>query len=205
MSLNQAIDTPWKAFNELRRIASSPFIRLYFIVHGVSWQPGWRIFGKPLIQKHKGSTIEIGKDFIMRNWLGSNPLGINHRSVLATWSADAVIQIGNHVGITGVSIVAESRIIIGDRVRIGANSTIVDTDFHPISSLERQIHPNSGKSEEIIIDDDVFIGMNVLILKGSRIGKGSVVGAGSVVVGKIPAGVIVAGNPARIITEIDAE
>lgn len=204
MSLIQAREMPWKAINELRRRAFSPFIHLYFSFHGVSWQPCWRIFGAPLIQKHKGSRIEIGKGFQMRNWFGSNPLGINHRSVLATWSADAVIQIGDNVGITGASIVAESRITIGNNVRIGANSTIIDTDFHPISAWERQAKITSGKSEAIIIGDDVFIGMNVLILKGSRIGTGSVVGAGSVVAGQIPEGVIAAGNPAQIIREIGA-
>lgn len=203
MSFSQASQTPWKAFNELRRIAAIPFTRIYFAIHGVSWHSGWRIFGRPLIQKHRGSTIEIGKDFHMRNWFGSNPLGINHRSVLSTWSADAEIRIGNHVGITGASIVAESRITIGDNVLIGANSTIIDTDFHPISAGVRQANPSLGMSKEIIIDDDVFIGMNVLILKGSKIGKGSIVGAGSVVSGQIPGGMIVAGNPARIIREIE--
>lgn len=204
MSFTEAREMPWKALNELRRRAFSPFIHLYFSFHGVSWQPGWRIFGSPLIQKHKGSRIEIGKGFQMRNWFGSNPLGINHRSVLATWSADAVIQIGNDVGVTGASIVAESRITIGNNVRIGANAAIIDTDFHPITARERQVKTAPARSEEIIIGDDVFIGMNVLILKGSRIGKGSVVGAGSVVAGEIPEGVIVAGNPAQIIREIGA-
>jgi acetyltransferase-like isoleucine patch superfamily enzyme len=45
--------------------------------------------------------------------------------------------------------------------------------------------------------------MNVLVLKGTSIGVGSVIGAGSVVTGDIPAGVIVAGNPAKVIREIE--
>lgn len=197
-----ALDTPWKAFNEIRRIGFTPFYRLYFALHGVAWQPGWRMFGLPLIQKHRGSEIHIGSYLQMRNWFGSNPLGVNHRSILATWSADAEIGIGDHVGMTGASIVAESRIIIGDHVRIGANSTIVDTDFHPLTAEERGIDPRAGNTQKILIADHVFIGMNVLVLKGSSIGKGSVIGAGSVVTGQVPEGVIAAGNPARVIREI---
>src|SRR5210317_725783 len=74
-----ALDTPWKAFNEMRRIVFTPFYRLYFALHGVAWQPGWRMFGLPLIQKHRGSEIHIGSYLQMRNWFGSNPLGVNHR------------------------------------------------------------------------------------------------------------------------------
>ena len=57
-------------------------------------------------------------------------------------------------------------------------------------------------SKEIIIEDDVFIGMHSLILKGAQIGKGSVIGAGSIVTGKIPANVIAAGQPAKVIKEL---
>ena len=53
-----------------------------------------------------------------------------------------------------------------------------------------------------VIEDDVFIGMNCLILKGVVIGRGSVVGAGSVVTGNIPPGVMGAGNPARVIRAV---
>ena len=54
----------------------------------------------------------------------------------------------------------------------------------------------------IVIEDVVFIGMQSLILKGVRIGCGSVVGAGSVVVMDVPPGVVVAGNPARVVKRL---
>ncbi len=198
-----AFDTPWKISNELFRIGLIPLCRLYFAVHGISWQPGWRIFGLPLIQKNRRSEIHIGSFLQMRNWFGSNPLGVNHRSILATWSAQAKITIGNHVGLTGTAIVSESKVTIGDYVQIGANSSIVDTDFHPLQASERLVNPKHGKTNEVIIGNHVFIGMNVLVLKGSTIGNGSVIGAGSVVTGDIPERVIAAGNPIRIIREID--
>ena len=46
--------------------------------------------------------------------------------------------------------------------------------------------------------------MGVYVLKGVTIGQGSVIGAGSVVSSDIPAGVIAAGNPARVIRNVDA-
>ena len=52
------------------------------------------------------------------------------------------------------------------------------------------------------IGENVFVGMSVKILKGVTIGADSVIGAGAVVSASIPAGVIAAGNPARIVREL---
>ncbi len=196
------LDTPWKVNNELRRYLAWPYIRLYFARHGVTWGPGWRVFGTPLIQRCRGSRIHIGAHFEMRNWFGSNPLGVNHRCILATWAAEAVIEVGDSAGLTGATLCAACSITIGRRVRIGANSTITDSDFHPLEITERRDNPRNGRTAPVIVEDDVFIGMQTLVLKGSHIGHGSVIGAGSVVAGRIPAGVIAAGNPARIVREL---
>jgi len=101
--------------------------------------------------------------------------------------------------LTGSVIVAEDHVSVGNRVLIGANVTITDTDFHPLDPQERQEDINAGRSAPITIGDDVFIGMNSLILKGVAIGDGSVVGAGSVITQDVPAHTIVAGNPASVI------
>lgn len=94
-------------------------------------------------------------------------------------------------------LVAAERIQIGQRVQVGANCTIADTDFHPLTAAGRaQDFLAGAHAAPITIEDDVFIGMQCLILKGVTIGRGSVVGAGSVVTRDVPAGVVVAGNPA---------
>ena len=54
-------------------------------------------------------------------------------------------------------------------------------------------------TREVVLGKDCFIGCNALILKGTKIGDGSVVGAGSVVCGEFPSGVVIGGNPARVI------
>ena len=100
---------------------------------------------------------------------------------------------------TGATIVAAERIEIGDRVFLGANATIVDTDFHPLDPQTRRIDVLAGRHAPVLIESDVFIGMNSLILKGVQIGTGSVIGAGSVVVRDVPPGVIAAGNPAQVV------
>lgn len=198
--IKDSIDTPWKAVNEVRRLIWKPAIWSYFVLHGVKQGSEWSIYGLPLIQRFKGSTISIGNHFEMRNWFNSNPLGVNHRCILATWAADAKIEIGNDVGMTGATICAQSRVVIGDRVNLGASCTIVDTDFHPLHARTRM--PAPGASAPVIIEGDNLIGMHSLILKGSRIGKGAVIGAGSVVAGEIPPNVVAAGNPARVIREL---
>lgn len=196
--LKQLWGMPWVVGLEFRRILALPYIRLLFACHGIRWQPRWRIWGMPIIQRYRGSRIELGEGLLLRSWPSSNPLAPNHPVVLATRSAQALIRVGRDVGMTGATIVAAERIEIGDRVFVGANATIVDTDFHPLDPETRQRDVLAGEHRPVVLEDDVFVGMNSLILKGVRIGRGAVIGAGSVVTKNVPPGVVVAGNPARI-------
>jgi len=200
--MNEAFNTPWKVKNEVWRWISLPYIRLLFRINQIRWGANWKIFGVPIIQKHRQSTMRFGNGFSLRSSAGSNPLGINHPVILWTCEAKSILEIGENFGMTGGSICAADHITIGNEVNVGANSIIVDTDFHPLDSQGRRLHPQDGKTAPIVIEDDVFIGMNCLILKGVTIGKGSVIGAGSVVTKNIPPGVIAAGNPARVIRNL---
>ena len=195
--LKGTIETPWKAVNEIRRIAWVPFLRAYFALHGVRWGRGWHVYGTPLIQRHRGSSIRAADGLELRSWFSSNPLGVRQRCVLATWSRGASIEIGEDVGMSGATLCASERIRIGDRVLLGAGTAVVDTDFHPLAPGRRGVEVGGGATAPIEIEDDCFLGMNVIVLKGASIGRGSVVGAGSVVTGRIPAGSVFAGNPAR--------
>lgn len=77
---------------------------------------------------------------------------------------------------------------------------ILDNDFHPIEAEARNKDDKDMiRSKEVVIGKDCFIGCNALILKGSKIGDGSVVGAGSVVSGEFGSGVVIAGNPGKVI------
>lgn len=200
--MQKARDMPWLARLELRRRLAWPVIRMQFAWHGIEWGSNWRIFGRPIIQRHRGSTLKAGRDLVLRSWTDSNPLAPTHPVVLSTRSASAEITIGDECGFTGAVVVAETKVTIGDRVLAGGNAQIVDTDFHPLDPDERRRNINAGASRPISIGDDVFIGMNSIILKGVTIGDGSVVGAGSVVSQDVPPRTIVAGNPARVVRSL---
>lgn len=200
--LEEILNTPWKAWNESRRLAGYPAARLQFALAGVPWGKRWRVFGKPILQRHRNSTWQLGAGLELRSSAGSNPVGLLRPVILSTRAANAVLRIGDDCGLSGVSIVAVERVEIGHRVLLGANAVISDTDFHPLDPEARRRDSGAGHHAPVIIGDDVFVGMNALILKGVTIGPGSVVGAGSVVTRDVPEGAIVAGNPARIIDPV---
>lgn len=196
------LDKPWAVVDEFRRLLLLPYIWLVFFCHGLRWGAGCRIYGTPILQRHRGSSIVLGRGVQLRSWRSSNPLSPYHPVVLATRAANAQIVIGDDTGMTGATLVAAESIHIGRDVSIGANTTIVDTDFHHLSYEARLRDPQGALHRPVIIEDGVFIGMNSIILKGVHIGRGSVIGAGSVVVSAIPDGVIAAGNPARVLRNI---
>ncbi len=195
--------TPWKISNEIKRMLSIPFVWLYFRINGTGWGKDWKLYGKPVIQRHRQSSILMGPGLSLRSTLSSNPLGPNHPVIICTWKPSAKIQIGSHFAMTGGTICAAQEILIGDHVSVGANTTIIDTDFHPVSHELRLGDSSAGASKPVKIADHVFIGMNCIILKGVTLGYGCVIAAGSVVTKDIPAGVIAGGNPARILSTIE--
>lgn len=199
-SLRQARVMPWKAGNELRRLLLLPCV--WWALRGVEVGGDWRCYGLPIIQRHRQSEIRIGRRMNLRSTARSNPLGPNHPVIISTRRAGARLTIGDDFGMTGGSLVCDERISIGDRVWVGANTVIADTDFHPLQPQQRKAAPLDAKTAPIAIADDVFIGMNALILKGVSIGAGAVIGAGSVLRRDVPAGAIVAGNPAVVVGEL---
>ncbi len=90
---------------------------------------------------------------------------------------------------------ASERIDIGAHCMIGPFCYITDHD-HAAGSADELI------SKPTRIGERVWLGAHVTVLKGVSIGDGSIVGAGSVVTKSLPAGVVVVGNPARVIREI---
>ncbi len=103
------------------------------------------------------------------------------------------IELGNNVRISDNAsfIAAISTIHIGDNVMFGPHVTIRGGD-HRIDMIGRTLRSVTNEEKlpendvDVYIEDDVWIGCNVTILKGVRIGRGSVVGAGSVVVKDVP-------------------
>lgn len=88
-------------------------------------------------------------------------------------------------------------VIIGDRVLIGPNVTIV-TELHDKDmGSRRDVH-----AHPVIIEEDSWIGVGTTILPGVTIGKGSVIGAGSIVTRDIPPFSVAWGDPARVVERV---
>lgn len=181
----------------------SNYFKLFMKLNKVGYGKNLKLFGVPVIFRKKGSSLTIGDNCTIKSSFLSNLVGLSQRTIIVTRTADAKIEIGNNVGISGATIYARKGIAIGDNTMIGGNVKILDNDFHPLE-VEARNSDDIEKigTKEIVIGKDCFIGCNALILKGTRIGDGSVVGAGSVVSGEFSGGVVIAGNPAIVIKRL---
>lgn len=113
------------------------------------------------------------------------------------------LEIGDDVYINYNCVILDTaKVIFGDHVFVAPNCGFY-TAGHPLDVEQR----NQGLeyAYPITVSSNVWIGGNVAILPGVTIGEGSVIGAGSIVSKDIPAGVIAAGNPCRVIRSITEE
>lgn len=146
--------------------------------------------------------MKIGSGCVFNSAFLSNTIGLKQKCIL--WAGKrASIIIGDNCGFSGTAIHAKEKIILGNKVLCGANVTITDTDVHPIDPVKRR-NKKDAPSKPVIIGDDVWLGMNVVVLKGVTIGYGTVVAANSVVTKDIPPMVVAAGLPAKIVKKIES-
>jgi len=110
------------------------------------------------------------------------------------------LNLGERVFINFNCVVLDAAPIgIGNRTMLGPNVQLY-TATHPLEATKRASGIESAES--ISIGDDVWIGGNVTICPGVTIGNGTVIGAGSVVTKDVPANVMAAGNPCKVIKSI---
>ncbi|WP_319526440.1 acyltransferase [uncultured Desulfosarcina sp.] len=159
-----------------------------------------KFWGKTHFNRAPHSTIHVGAHCRFRSAFWSNLVGINRPCMLSTLRPNAKIMIGDHSGFSGTVISAAESISIGKNVLCGANVTITDTNWHHIVQSICQDTP--VLTDAVTICDNVWLAMNVIVLKGVRIGPNSVVAANSVVTRDIPENVLAAGQPAKIIKQI---
>ena len=113
---------------------------------------------------------------------------------------DGVLEIGESTFINyGTSLSALASVRIGANCTIGTYCLVMDNDFHRLEPERRQELPDSAP---VVLEENVWLGARVVVLRGVTIGQGSVVGAGSVVVKDVPARCLVAGQPAREIRKL---
>lgn len=153
---------------------------------------------KPWYIEVFGGPVHIGNNITL---LGC----ADKKTRLTVWSDRKDIpgiQIGDHVLISpGVRISASNSISIADSCMLASHVYITDSDWHGI--YDRSMPPEEVSF--VKLEENVWVGDSSIICKGVTIGKNSVIGAGSVVVSDVPANVIAAGNPAKVIKNLDTE
>ncbi len=183
------------------KLLDTIYNRLAFAFHKVQCAEFPTIFGRILVAKFaKGGTIRMGKGVVINSSLRANPVG-GTRTVFLIKGPQAVIELGDRVGMSNVTIGAYNRVTIGDDVWIGAGCKIFDNDFHSLVFEERIADVNIG-NRPVEIKARAFIGADSMILKGVTIGEEAVVGAKALITKSVPAGEIWAGNPAKKVGEV---
>ena len=169
--------------------------------HGCRVHPGGEIQAN---NRHDPDSIRVG-------------VGTHIRGQLFTFGHGGHITMGSYCYVgDNAKLWSALRLSIGNRVLIGHNSSIFDSDTHPLNARDRHRqyleiisrgHPAQIdlREEPVTIEDDVWIGSNVVVLKGVTIGRGAVIGAGSIVTHDVPPLVLVAGNPARVVRELSSD
>ena len=159
--------------------------------------------GRPVLYRGPDTLLSIGDFTQLLSSRDSNLAGINRPCYLSTLHAKAELRLGQHCGLSGTVISAAISVVLGNHVLCGANTTILDTDFHHTDPTRRLDH-RDVPAAPVVLEDNVWLGMGSTVLKGVRIGKNSVIAAGSVVVRSIPPNVIAGGVPARVLKPLPA-
>lgn len=190
-------------FNLIKRSLLS-VVGLINYIHAKWWgvKIGKNAFfvGKCKFRRYPGTKIIIGENCTFLSASTSNLIGINRPCIISTHQSSfkANIFIGDNCGFSGTVIGSFKSITIGNNVRCGANTLITDSDWH-------NDDPRSGKEKAVFIEDNVWLGEGVKVLKGVTIGRNSLIGAGSVVTKDIPANVIAAGNPCKVLKTVNGD
>jgi acetyltransferase-like isoleucine patch superfamily enzyme len=165
-----------------------------FVIGGGTKIIPWRIKG------NRDSLLSIGNNCIVCSYVVFE-------------KDNAALSIGNRCFIGKGLMSIASDVKIGSDVMISWGVTIADHNSHSLNFSERKTDVENWRSQnkdwstvkiqQIVIQDKVWIGFNSILLKGVTIGEGAIVGAGSVVTKDVAPFTIVAGNPARVIRELN--
>lgn len=195
------IDRQWE---QMCVLVSTTVVRAIAMWRGIELARGCQCFGVPILRRAPGSRVTIGGQCTFRSSRTSNLAGLNRPCYVSTLASGARVAIGKNCGFSGTVIGAAKHIVIGDHVMCGANTMITDTDWHAVDALARTTGSEAA-AEAVVIHDNVWLGMDVIVLKGVTIGENSIIGAASVVTKSIPANVIAAGHPAKVIRCLTGE
>lgn len=134
--------------------------------------------------------------YLLAREVGEIGIGVRANKRLKGFSKN--VKIGDYANFNGCTIHGNGKVSIGSYFHSGSNLMIFTSD-HSYKNASAIPYDSKRIKGEVIIEDFVWIGYHVMIMKDVRIGEGAIVAAGSVVVKDVPRGAIVGGNPAKII------
>ena len=180
----------------------------------------FRVFKPAMYYVHPKAVVEVEK-YLNFNRQWDNERMLRNKMVGSLYVAeDAMLRVdafdvyaGSRINVNmGAKLVLGSgymnhdcvidcfdSISIGHHVVISERVVLRDSDNHSIQDAGDTVSDRSAETAPIVIGDHVWIGMNVIVLKGVTIGEGAIVAAGSVVNKDVPAHCLVGGVPARVI------
>jgi acetyltransferase-like isoleucine patch superfamily enzyme len=155
--------------------------------------------GRLLIGKHHAGGPPASLDLRPNARLevtGSGPVSVARGTRILLLEGAQLELAGNSIINFSATITCLKHISIGRGSGVGWNANLVDGNLHPLTvdGVARPVHT------PVVIGERVWVGTGVTIV-GATVGDGAVIGAGSVVTADVPARVLVAGNPARIISK----
>lgn len=154
---------------------------------------GLIVFGPQHVEVN-GPRVHLGRDIHMMA-THDNPIRF---TVYA--QPGGRIDIGDYtIVLPGARISSASSIRVGKNCMFATRSYVTDADWHDV--YDRTAAP--GSTAEVVLEDNVWVGDSAIVCKGVTVGENSVIGAGAVVASDVPPNCIVAGNPARVIKQLD--
>ncbi len=183
-------------FRTIRSRCDTAWARFKAEWWGINLGKNCSFHGPVSFKRFPSSRIHIGENCTFNSAPTSNRIGVNRPCMITALKAESEIHIGAGCGLSGTVIACGKKVVIGDNVQCGANTLIMDTDWHDDD-------PRSGPDIPVKIGSNVWLGVNVTVLKGVEIGEGTMVGAGSLVTSSLPDGVLAVGIPAKVLRRFE--
>lgn len=188
------------------RLKASPKLKklmTWFIMNQVETRPRWYIRLLAPLYQHRGRHSVIHGSVRM-DTPPYRKFHLGDYSVVESFACinNAVgdVSIGDHTRI-GLYNTIIGPVVIGSHVNLAQGITITALN-HIFSDPQKRIDEQGVSTDQVIIEDDTWIGANAVILPGVTIGRHSVIAAGAVVTKDIPPHSLAAGIPAKIIKQI---
>lgn len=177
----------------------------------IAWLRGWWYRFKFFVSGqrfHAGKWFRVYGQFNVTGpgqvLFGDNCLVISNAIkpvCIRTFTYDAAVMMGDHAGLNGTSIQCVKQVSVGRLSNI-ADAYITDSSAHSLNKRRRMETVENVSTSPVIIGENVWISVQVVILDGVTIGDNTVIGACSLVRKDVPANVFAAGNPLAIISDI---